>query len=63
MSKPSAVEVEVDRAKAIKSAIRQSTANDIILLAGKGHETYQIIGNDCLPFDEEAIVREVLKGL
>ena len=36
--------------------------DDVILLAGKGHENYQIIGTTKLPFDEKVIVREFLSG-
>lgn len=48
-----------DRRAAIAFALQQSTADDVVLLAGKGHETYQIIGHDRLPFDERAIVRDL----
>lgn len=34
--------------------------DDVIILAGKGHETYQIIGNKVIPFDEREIVKEIL---
>ncbi|AFS78308.1 UDP-N-acetylmuramoyl-L-alanyl-D-glutamate--2,6-diaminopimelate ligase MurE [Gottschalkia acidurici 9a] len=49
-----------DRKEAIKYAIENSKTNDIILLAGKGHETYTIIGEKTLPFDEREIVKEIL---
>src|SRR5690606_12652164 len=39
-----AVHVEVDRAKAIEQAIAQAGARDVVLIAGKGHEDYQIVG-------------------
>lgn len=52
----------VDRREAIEYAIKNSKPNDIILLAGKGHETYTIIGDKILPFDESEIVREALKN-
>jgi len=55
------VDVEVDRVLAIEFAIREAKAGDIILLAGKGHETYTIIGDEHLPFDEEEIVNRLLK--
>lgn len=53
----------VDRKEAIEYAIKNSRANDIILLAGKGHETYTIIGDKKLPFDEREIVKNILKQL
>jgi len=49
-----------DRRDAIARAIHASTAGDVIVLAGKGHETYQIRGTIKYPFDERAIVREIL---
>jgi UDP-N-acetylmuramoyl-L-alanyl-D-glutamate--2,6-diaminopimelate ligase len=60
ISRPNDVEIEIDRAKAIKSAINQASAGDIVLLAGKGHELYQIVGDEYIPFSEDGIVREVL---
>jgi UDP-N-acetylmuramoyl-L-alanyl-D-glutamate--2,6-diaminopimelate ligase len=51
-----------DRREAIARALGGASPNDVILLAGKGHETYQIRGTARLPFDEREIVRE-LAGL
>ena len=50
-----------DRRDAIAAALDMATSDDIILLAGKGHETYQVIGTAKLPFDEAAIVRDLLE--
>lgn len=47
----------VDRREAIERALAEAREGDTILLAGKGHETYQVIGTDKLPFDEREIVR------
>jgi len=55
--------VEPDRSRAIDMAVQISRHGDIILIAGKGHETYQIIGNQTVPFDDRIIVREALKML
>ena len=52
--------VEPDRRKAIALAMEQGRAGDVILLCGKGHETYQEIGNEILPMDEREIVRSLL---
>jgi UDP-N-acetylmuramoyl-L-alanyl-D-glutamate--2,6-diaminopimelate ligase len=52
-----------DRKKAIKHAIDIAKENDIILLAGKGHETYQIIGRKKIDFNEKEIVIEYLKSI
>lgn len=49
-----------DRRAAIAAALEMAVPDDIILLAGKGHETYQVIGTEKRPFDEAAIVRELL---
>jgi UDP-N-acetylmuramoyl-L-alanyl-D-glutamate--2,6-diaminopimelate ligase len=50
---------EVNRRKAIALALELARDGDTILLAGKGHETYQVIGTEKLPFDEREIVREL----
>ncbi len=47
---------EVDRRRAIAVALEEGGADDTILLAGKGHETYQVIGTEKQPFDEREIV-------
>jgi len=44
--------------EAIAEAIRMAVEGDIILLAGKGHETGQIIGDKVLPFDDALVARE-----
>jgi UDP-N-acetylmuramoyl-L-alanyl-D-glutamate--2,6-diaminopimelate ligase len=50
------------RKAAIQRALEEARDGDVVLLAGKGHETYQIIGTTKLPFDEKVIVRELLAG-
>ena len=55
--------IEPDRAQAIELALREARPGDIVLLAGKGHETYQIIGERALPFDDRAVARQVLQRL
>jgi UDP-N-acetylmuramoyl-L-alanyl-D-glutamate--2,6-diaminopimelate ligase len=49
-----------DRHDAIAAALAEARDGDVVLLAGKGHETYQIRGTTAFPFDEAAIVRELL---
>jgi UDP-N-acetylmuramoyl-L-alanyl-D-glutamate--2,6-diaminopimelate ligase len=51
-----------DRRSAIAHALDIATADDVVLLAGKGHEDYQIIGTEKLPFDERAIVSSLLEA-
>ncbi len=49
-----------DRAQAIASAIRCARAGDCVVIAGKGHEDYQIVGTEKRPFDDRAVARRVL---
>ena len=51
-----------DRRTAIRMALESADAGDLVLLAGKGHETYQIVGTTKHDFDERVIVRELLRG-
>ncbi|MDF2546897.1 MAG: UDP-N-acetylmuramoyl-L-alanyl-D-glutamate--2,6-diaminopimelate ligase [Anaerosolibacter sp.] len=51
----------LDRKEAIREAIRKSEKSDIVLIAGKGHETYQIIGNRTIDFDDKKIAQEILR--
>ena len=62
LSDLSQVVLEADRAKAIEIAITQASADDVILIAGKGHEDYQIISNQVLRFCDRAWVQQLLKG-
>ena len=55
--------VITDRREAIRTAILTAPEHATILLAGKGHETYQVIGTAKLPFDEKEIVTETFKLL
>lgn len=55
-------EVVVDRRAAITSAIKQATKNDIILIAGKGHETYQILGDQVVHFDDREVALEAIRS-
>src|SRR5713226_8808930 len=51
-----------DRREAIHHAISQARANDLVLIAGKGHEDYQIIGREVFHFDDKEVAREALKA-
>jgi UDP-N-acetylmuramoyl-L-alanyl-D-glutamate--2,6-diaminopimelate ligase len=59
---PEAEEVG-DRAEAIDRAVRSLRAGDVLLVAGKGHETGQIVGAHVLPFDDAEVVRDVVRDL
>ena len=50
----------VDRREAIERAIAQARPGDLVLIAGKGHETYQVIGERVLPFDDVEVARAAL---
>ncbi|MGC8719980.1 MAG: hypothetical protein ACP5TY_08215, partial [Thermodesulforhabdaceae bacterium] len=50
--------VIVDRKKAINRALHIAQPGDVIFIGGKGHETYQIIGRDKIPFDDRCVARE-----
>lgn len=58
---PSSFEVVEDRASAIEQAIQTARTGDVVLLAGKGHETYQDIRGTKLPFDEVSIVGALME--
>jgi UDP-N-acetylmuramoyl-L-alanyl-D-glutamate--2,6-diaminopimelate ligase len=49
-----------ERRAAIFAALSWAAAGDAIVIAGKGHETYQIVGADILPFDDRAVARDIL---
>jgi UDP-N-acetylmuramyl tripeptide synthase len=55
--------VEPDRRRAIALAIRIATAGDAVLIAGKGHEDYQLVGGRVLAFDDRVVVREIAAEL
>lgn len=52
-----------DRREAIAAALEMAVAGDTVVLAGKGHETYQVIGTEKRPFDEREIVRDLLEQM
>ncbi|MGC9187954.1 MAG: UDP-N-acetylmuramoyl-L-alanyl-D-glutamate--2,6-diaminopimelate ligase [Sulfurihydrogenibium sp.] len=59
----SKVIIEEDRRKAIEKAVKIAKDNDIVLVAGKGHETYQIVKDKVLHFDDREVIEEILKEL
>ncbi len=58
---PSAVEIG-DRAEAIAAAVEALSVGDVLLVAGKGHETGQIIGTKVIPFNDADVVRQILEA-
>ena len=54
------IDVDIDRYSAIKKAINLGTSNDIVLIAGKGHENYQILKNKTIDFDDKVIASDLL---
>jgi len=55
--------VEPDRRTAIGIALRMATPGDAVLIAGKGHEDYQLVAGRVLPFDDRVVVREIAAEL
>ena len=54
--------VEPDRGSAIRRAIESANAGDLILLAGKGHETYQVFASETIHFDDREVAAEALRS-
>ena len=53
----------VDRREAIRAAVMLAKSEDIILIAGKGHEKYQEINGKKFPFDDKQVLSEIFKEL
>lgn len=58
----SIVSVELNRRKAIESALNDQKEDEVVVILGKGDETYQIIYDEMFPFDDREVVRELLKN-
>jgi UDP-N-acetylmuramoyl-L-alanyl-D-glutamate--2,6-diaminopimelate ligase len=54
---------EPDRAKAIRRALEEAREGDVVLIAGKGHEPYQVLKNRTIHFDDRETAREILGDL
>lgn len=63
ISDRSSVSVEPDRLSAIHQVLSQARKDDVVLIAGKGHETTQVIGDRIIPFDDRDEARKVLREL
>ena len=57
------VVIEVDRYQAVERALRAARAGDVVVLAGKGHETTQTTGVSSRPFDDRVVAAEILRAL
>jgi len=60
---PARVEAIVDRAEAIHHAAREAREHDVVVIAGKGHETTQVFADRTIDFDDRAVATEALRGL
>jgi UDP-N-acetylmuramoyl-L-alanyl-D-glutamate--2,6-diaminopimelate ligase len=60
MKRPELAEIEPDRRLAIGKALTSARAGDIVLVAGKGHEDYQVIGTEKIHLSDKEIVRQHL---
>jgi len=52
--------IEPDRATAIQRALEQAQPGDVVIIAGKGHETYQVLKDQTIPFDDREVARQLL---
>ena len=59
---PARATVERDRAKAIAQTLTQAAPGDVVLVAGKGHEDYQIVGTERRPFSDRSLVRGLVEA-
>jgi UDP-N-acetylmuramoyl-L-alanyl-D-glutamate--2,6-diaminopimelate ligase len=57
---PASYRMLPDRRAAIRAAFALARPGDVVVIAGKGHENYQLVGNQVLPFDDRAVARELI---
>ncbi|HEY7073699.1 MAG TPA: hypothetical protein VH479_26470, partial [Acidimicrobiales bacterium] len=61
MPASSPVTIDPDRGRAIAAAVNEAGPGDVVLIAGKGHETTQVIGDRTIPFDDRAVARAAIE--
>jgi UDP-N-acetylmuramoyl-L-alanyl-D-glutamate--2,6-diaminopimelate ligase len=61
--RPAVITVEPDRSAAIALALGEAASGDVVLIAGKGHETGQVVGEVVIPFDDRDVARQALGAL
>ena len=54
--------IEPDRSTAIQRALEQAQPGDVVIIAGKGHETYQVLKDQTIPFDDREVARQLLRS-
>ena len=54
---------EVDRGVAIRKALEEAREGDVVVLAGKGHETYQVLKGGKIHFDDRVVARHILRQM
>jgi UDP-N-acetylmuramoyl-L-alanyl-D-glutamate--2,6-diaminopimelate ligase len=55
--------VEADRTAAIRIALSEAAEGDVVVIAGKGHETYQVLRDRTIDYDDRAVARRILQEL
>ena len=56
------VKIELDRASAIEIALSQAEVGDCVLIAGRGHQSWQVVGSRRFPFDDREVARHCLRA-
>ena len=57
------MEIDPDRRSAIERAIRVAEPGDVVVIAGKGHEAVQVVGDQVIEHDDRAVARDALRAL